>query len=322
MRRSALPRTLVTIVAFAACLAAVQCGGNSTGPTPPPSNNPPGDPNPPPTTPPPATSFTFVGAGDIAVCSALDPARQTGQLLKSIGGTVFTLGDNAYFSGTAREYSECYEPAWGGEKARTRPVAGNHEYDAGSAGVPYFDYFGGNSYTGGPGPGAGYYSFNFGAPPTWHIIALNSNLSTTESSAQGQWLRTDLAANRTKCTLAYWHHPLFTSSQNGPQAFTRPFWTQLYTANADVVLGGHDHTYERFAPQDPDGRPDPARGIREFVAGTGGAPLYQFITRAPNSDRQVRAFGVLKLTLDAESYTWEFVQVGGAIGDSGTGQCH
>ena len=321
MRRT-VPRTLLTVVAVVACLGGVRCGGgnSATGPTPP--NNPPGDPSPPGPTPPPATTFTFVGAGDIAVCDALDPARQTGQLVQSIGGTVFTLGDNAYFSGTAKEYRECYDPAWGRAKSFTRPVAGNHEYDGGSAGVPYFDYFGGNAFSGGPGPGAGYYSFDFGTPPVWHVIALNSNLATSDSSAQGVWLRNDLAANRTKCTLAYWHHPLFTSAQNGPQTFTRPFWVQLYNAGAEIVLGGHDHTYESFAPQDPDGRPDPARGIREFVVGTGGAPLYQFVTQARNSLRQVRAFGVLKLTLSAETYEWQFLQVGGGVGDSGFGQCH
>jgi hypothetical protein len=136
------------------------------------------------------------------------------------------------------------------------------------------------------------------------------------------WLRNDLAASRSKCTLAYWHHPLFTSSQNGPQNFTRDFWRQLYAAGADVILGGHDHTYERFALQDPDGRPDPTRGIREFVVGTGGATLYQFPITAANSQVRVRAFGLLKLTLNSESYDWQFIQVGGAVGDSGTAQCH
>lgn len=255
------------------------------------------------------------------MCDALDPARQTGQLLAGIGGTVFALGDNAYFGGTTREYRDCYDPAWGREKGRTFPVPGNHEYDGGSAAGPYFDYFGANAYLGGPGRGFGYYSFDFGNPPSWHAIALNSNLSTSEGSPQGQWLKNDLAASRTKCTIAYWHHPLFTNSQNGPQNFTRDFWRQLYTAGADVVLSGHDHVYERFAAQDPDGRLDPARGIREFVVGTGGAFLYQFLGRAFNSEVQIRAFGVLKLTLNAESYDWQFIPVSGP-GDSGIGQCH
>ena len=316
-RRRRVARALLTVAAVVVCLAAIRCGGgnSATGPTPPPSN-PPGDPTPPPpTTPPPVVSQVFVGAGDIAVCDALDPARQTGQLLASIGGTAFTLGDNAYFSGSVREYRDCYDPTWGRERSRTRPVPGNHEYDGGSAGGPYFDYFSTNAGT----PGLGYYSFELGA---WHVIALNSNLSPAEASPQGQFLKNDLAASRAKCTLAYWHHPLFTSSQNGPQNFTRDFWRQLYTAGADVVLGGHDHVYERFGLLDSDGRPDPARGIREFVVGTGGAPLYQFVTRSVGSESQIRAFGVLKLTLNAESYEWQFFQVGGAIGDSGIGQCH
>jgi hypothetical protein len=309
-------RTVLTGIALVACLAAVRCGGNTaSGPTPP-TNTPPGDPNPiPPNIPPPVISEVFVGAGDIAMCDALEPARQTGQLLRTIGGTVFVLGDNAYFSGSAREYRDCYDPVWGSERGRTRPVPGNHEYDGSSAGVPYFSYFGTQAGT----AGLGYYSYDLGA---WHIIALNSNLSPTESSPQGVWLRNDLAANRAKCTLAYWHHPLFTSSQNGPQNFTRDFWRQLYAGGADVVLNGHDHVYERFGLQDPDGRADPTRGIREFVVGTGGAFLYQFPIRAANSERQIRAFGLLKLTLNADSYDYQFIEVGGLTTDSGTGQCH
>ena len=319
--RSGSARTLLTTAALVACLALARCGGSTpTGPSP--GGTPPGDPGGPPTTPPPTSSFTFVGAGDIAMCDALDPARQTAGLLGSIGGTVFTLGDNAYFSGSAREYRDCYDITWGRERARTRPVPGNHEYDGGSAAIPYFDYFGTNAFQGGPGPGSGYYSFDFGTPAVWHAIALNSNLPMTPNSAQGVWLTQDLAASRTKCTIAYYHHPLFTSSQNGPQTFTREMFRMLYNAGVDIVLNGHDHVYERFGPQDADGRPDPARGIREFVVGTGGASLYTFTTRAANSEVQIRAFGVLKLTLNADSYDWQFIPVGGGGSDSGTAQCH
>ena len=316
MQRSGWMRTVLAGAALVACLAAVRCGGNTTsGPTPP-ITNPPGDPNPiPPNQPPPVTSQIFVGAGDIAMCDALEPARQTGQLLATIGGDVFTLGDNAYFSGSTREYRDCYDPTWGRERFRTHPVPGNHEYDGASAAAPYFAYFGTQAGT----PGLGYYSFELGA---WKIIALNSNLSPTESSPQGVWLRNELAANRLKCTLAYWHHPLFTSSQNGPQNFTRDFWRQLYAAGVDVVLNGHDHTYERVDLQDPNGQLDRARGIREFVVGTGGAPLYQFPVNAANSQAKVRAFGVLKLTLNSDSYDWQFLQVGGGVGDQGSTQCH
>ena len=314
-RRPGFARALLIVGALAVCLAGIRCGGGSaTGPTPP-GTTPPGDPTPPPPNPPPpAAPQIFVGAGDIAMCDSLEPARQTAQLLAGIGGTVFTLGDNAYF-GSVRDYQNCYDQTWGRERSRTRPVAGNHEYDNGVGAAPYFNYFGTNAGT----PGLGYYSFELGA---WHAIALNSNLSMSDSSPQGQWLRNDLANNRAKCTIAYWHHPLFTSSQNGPQNFTRDIWRQLYAAGADVIMSGHDHVYERFGLQDPDARPDPTRGIRQFVAGTVGAFLYQFPIVAANSQIRIRAFGVLKLTLDAESYEWQFIQVGGGVGDSGTGQCH
>ena len=303
-----------------ASVGSISCGGGntSTGPTPPPvTTTIPGGPIPPTTTVPPSAPQVFVGAGDIAMCDQLDPARQTGRLLQGIGGTVFALGDNAYFGGTAREYRDCYDTTWGSEKFRTRPVLGNHEYEGGNAGGPYFDYFGVSN---AGFPGQGYYSFSLG--PNWHAIALNSNIPMSESSAQSQWLRAELAANPTKCTVAFWHHPLFTSAQNGPQVFTRDFWRILYDAGADVVLVGHDHVYERFAPQDATGRLDPARGIREFVVGTGGAMLYNFVTVAPNSERRIRAYGVLKLTLESESYQWQFIQTDGGAGDSGTGQCH
>jgi len=310
-------RTVLTGAALVACLAAVRCGGNtSSGPTPP-TNTPPGDPNPlPPNIPPPVTSEVFVGAGDIAMCDALEPARQTGQLLRTIGGTVFVLGDNAYFSGSAREYRDCYDPTWGSERGRTRPVPGNHEYDGASAGIPYFSYFGTQAGT----AGLGYYSYDLGA---WHIIALNSNLSPTESSPQGVWLRNDLAANRAKCTLAYWHHPLFTSSQNGPQNFTRDFWRQLYAAGADVVLNGHDHDYERFAPQNPS-HVATSIGIREFVVGTGGAEHTPFTASSANSQVfNANTFGALKLTLHPTGYNWQFVpEAGRAFTDSGSGPCH
>jgi hypothetical protein len=300
------------------CAATISCGGSGTsnGPTPPPATSTiPGGP-PTTTTIPFSGSQIFVGAGDIAMCDELDPARQTGRLVQSIGGTVFALGDNAYFGGTTREYRDCYDTTWGADRFRTRPVLGNHEYEGGNNGGPYFDYFGGNAGL----VGMGYYSFDLGA---WHAIALNSNIPMSEASPQGQWLKNDLAASRSKCTIAYWHHPLFTSAQNGPQGFVRDAWRLLYAAGADVVLAGHDHVYERFAPQDSDGRFDPTRGMREFLVGTGGAFLYNFVSIAPNSEIRIRAFGILKLTLNSESYDWQFLQTpSGTPGDSGTGQCH
>jgi len=255
----------------------------------------------------------FVGAGDIGFCDKNSVA--TGALLDSIGGTVFTLGDNAYFQGTRQQYMNCYDPAWGRHKDRTYPVPGNHEYESPGAG-PYYEYFGERAVS--IDTGQSYYSFPVG---DWHAVALNSNIAAGPGSAQAVWLRNDLAASRTKCTVAYWHHPLFTSGPNGDTVAMRELWQILYEANADLVLSAHEHFYERFAPQDPTGRPDTARGIRQFIAGTGGALLYQPVSIHPNSEVRISAFGVLKLTLSADSYRWEFIPVSGQS-DSGSGVCH
>jgi 3',5'-cyclic AMP phosphodiesterase CpdA len=255
----------------------------------------------------------FVGAGDIGLCSGGGNPAATARLLDAIAGTVFTAGDNVYPSGTAQEFRECYDPTWGRHKGRTRPVPGNHEYETGGA-APYFEYFGTNA---GP-PGLGYYSFELG---NWHAIALNSNIPVGAGSAQGAWLRADLASSRARCTIAYWHHPLFSSGQNGNQSQMRDFWRLLYDADADIVLSGHDHLYERFTPQQQDGFPDPTRGIRQFTVGTGGALLSPIVTVRPNSEVRISALGVLRLTLNADSYQWSFIPVSGP-GDSGTGTCH
>jgi hypothetical protein len=239
----------------------------------------------------------------------------TAKLVDSIGGTVFTLGDNAYMEGTARQFRECYDPSWGRFKSRTRPSPGNHEYVSPNA-APYFEYFGPNA---GP-PGFGYYSFDLGA---WHIVSLNSEISTELNSAQGRWLLSDLAASTASCTLAYWHKPLFSSGINGDNPHMRPFWRILHEFGAEIILSGHDHLYERFAPQDPDGRFDREAGIRQFIVGTGGVPAYGFLTTKPNSDVRFSGHGVLKLTLMNDSYQWEFIPVAGARDrDSGSGTCH
>jgi len=253
----------------------------------------------------------FVGAGDIAMCDR--NSEDTAKILDVTGGTVFTLGDNAYFQGTRQQFQDCYGPTWGRHKSRTRPVPGNHEYESPGA-TPYFEYFGANA---GPS-GLGYYSYEVGG---WHVIALNSNIAVGAGSAQAAWLRSDLVANRAKCTLAYWHHPLFDSGPDGDSPSMREFWRILYDAGAEIVLNGHEHFYERFRPQDPDGVPDAARGIRQFIAGTGGAFLYKAVTVHANSETTISAFGVLKLTLSSDQYQWEFVPVSG-LGDSGIGQCH
>ncbi len=260
-------------------------------------------------------SIVLVGAGDIADCSSSGD-EATANLLDNIAGTVFTAGDNAYPDGTTANFSQCYQPSWGRHKARTRPSPGNHDYNTSGA-APYYAYFGSNA---GPA-GRGYYSYDLG---NWHIISLNSNISMTATSPQVTWLVSDLAATTKPCVLAYWHHPRFSSSSNhGNHSETQPLWDALYNARAEIVISGHDHTYERFAPQRPDGTADASRGIREFVVGTGGRDLYNFGTPEPNS--QVRyngSFGVLKLTLGSASYSWQFIPVaGGTFTDSGSGTC-
>jgi len=258
---------------------------------------------------------TVVGAGDIGWCG-VPGAEQTASLLDRIGGTVIAVGDNAYMSGGQQEYADCYEPWWGRHKGRTRPVPGNHEYlTPGAAG--YFAYFGAAA---GP-PGLGYYGYRLGS---WHIIALNSEISAFPGSPQLEWLRGELASNPARCTLAYFHTPVFGSGANGGNPHMQTAWSVLHAANADVIVNGHNHSYERFAPQDADGRPDAARGIRQFTAGTGGAPLTSMPFAAANSEvRNNSTWGVLRLTLMADSYDWEFVPVAGsAFTDRGTGSCH
>jgi hypothetical protein len=254
----------------------------------------------------------LAGAGDIGLCGSPDP-EATAALLDNIPGTVFTAGDNAYFQGTAQQFRDCYEPSWGRHRARTRPAPGNHEYESPGA-APYFAYFGASA---GPA-GLGYYSFNLGA---WHIVSLNSNVPMALGSAQQAWLRDDLASNAGPCIAAIWHHPLFSVGPNGPTPETRELWRTLYEAGADVIINGHDHMYERFALQNPDGVGDQRHGIREFVVGTGGASRYQFTRSQPNVETYLSVFGVLKLTLRPGGYAWQFVTVDSGIGDSGDDVC-
>ena len=257
----------------------------------------------------------LVGAGDISNSGSGDSA--TAALLDNIAGTVFTTGDNVYNDGTATEFNNYYNPTWGRHKSRTRPSPGNHDYNTSGA-TGYYNYFGAQA---GPS-GRGYYSFDLG---NWHVVSLNSNISMSAGSAQEQWLRADLAASTKPCTIAYWHHPLFTSGANhSPSTSTRPLYQALYDYNADVAVFGHNHQYERFAPMNPNGALDNARGLRPFVAGMGGASHYGFGTIQPNSvARNSTAYGVLKFTLHANSYDWQFVPVAGqSYSDSGTGSCH
>jgi hypothetical protein len=266
------------------------------------------------------TDPVFVGAGDIAHRDGSGDTA-TANLLDGISGTVFTTGDNAYPSGTATEFTNYYNPTWGRHKARTRPTPGNHEYLTADA-SGYFGYFGAAA----GDPSNGYYSYDLG---DWHMIALNSMCEQVggcgATSPMVTWLKQDLAANSEACTLAYFHHPLFTSgSVHGNNTKMKPSWEALYAADADVVLNGHSHNYERFAPQTPNGVADPERGIREFIVGTGGWAHHGFGTIKPNSQVRIEnTFGVLKLTLHPSSYDWEFVPAAGNTStDSGSGQCH
>jgi acid phosphatase type 7 len=262
----------------------------------------------------------MVGAGDIADCRELGGAVATAKLLDGIPGTIFATGDLADPDGTAEEFKNCYGPTWGRFRLRTKPTTGNHEYHVKDA-ADYFQYWGNMAGK----LGQGYYSYDLGA---WHIVVINSACSEIggcgPGSAQEVWLREDLAAHPAACTLAYWHHPLFSSGKHGGDPEMKPLWQSLYRSNADVVVNGHDHDYERFAPQDPDGRPDPQRGIREFIAGTGGRHTRTFGNPVPNSEvRHTRTFGVLKLTLLPTSYEWRFIPVAGqSFSDSGSGVCH
>lgn len=261
----------------------------------------------------------LVGAGDIASCSSKGD-EATANLIGGIAGTVFTTGDNVYPSGTPAEFENCYEPSWGQHKARTKPSSGDHDYKTENA-SGYFDYFGavaGDS-------NEGYYSYDLG---NWHVVVLNTKCATVGGCEDGspmvEWLEEDLAANSGPCTLTYFHHPLFSSGQHGNITRMRSIWEALYAENVDVVLNGHDHNYERFAPQNPNGEADPARGIREFVVGTGGADLRSFGAVEPNSEvRNSNTHGVLKLTLHPERYEWRFVpEAGKTFADYGSTSCH
>jgi acid phosphatase type 7 len=254
------------------------------------------------TQPPPATLIAFGDAADCNVSTDSDVAA----LVARIPGTVAVLGDAAYERGTADEFRRCYLPVFGRFLPRTRAALGNHEYGSGNAdaAISVFKL-----------PQRGWYSYRLGA---WHVIVLNSNCSQAggceTGSPQETWLRRDLAAHRTRCTLAYSHHPRWSSGLHGPDATMAALWNDLARGGTDLVLAGHDHHYERFAP---------INGIRSFVVGTGGRSNYPVLVRRRGS--QVVSddtFGVLRLTLAAARYSWRFVPVAGStFTDTGTTRC-
>ncbi len=260
----------------------------------------------------------LMGAGDIADCH-LDGDSQTAAMVASMPGAVFTAGDNAYANGSPGQFHDCYDPTWGAFRDRTRPAAGNHDRETkGAAG--YLGYFGRAAAP----HGVSWYSYELGA---WHVIVLDSGCSNVggcgAASPQGRWLTADFRASTATCALAIWHHPRFSSGFHGNDAEVAPFWQALYAAGADVVINGHDHDYERFAPQDPDARPDPAHGIREFVVGTGGADLRTFaVPRANSQLRLAVSHGIIRLDLHRASFDWAFLPTSGDVTDPGSAACH
>jgi acid phosphatase type 7 len=269
---------------------------------------------------------TVYAAGDIADCRKFPPAAtgaaRTAKLLqaeleKNENAAVLTLGDHTYPNGRLVEFTDCYAPTWGRFKSRTYPAPGNHEYYTRGA-TGYYDYFGAAA-----GPGRrGYYSFTLG---NWHIVSLNSNLKQPmEHDAQLEWLKNELAQNKSLCTLAYWHHPVYSSGGHGDNPKMQDAWRILFEAGADVVLVSHDHNYERFAPLDGHGRLNRLRGMRQFVVGTGGATLTPFRFRRPNSEGGSNSVhGVLKLVLKESGYEWEFLPVEpDGFTDRGASLCH
>jgi hypothetical protein len=262
----------------------------------------------------------LVGAGDIAECSEGADA-ETADLVESVAGTVFTLGDNAYEKGTFAEFRDCYRPTWGRPSIidRTMPVVGNHEYETRDA-EGYYRYFGAAA----GDPDEGWYAYDAG---TWRIYVLNSMCSEVggceAGSAQESWLRTDLLANPRQCIAAMWHHPRFSSGEHGNHEFMADLWQTLQDARAELVLTGHDHSYERFGPQNASGVAD-ERGLVEMVIGTGGRDPRAIGDPEPNSlVRESPVFGVMRLELRPDGYAFEFLAVPGEdFTDSGTGTCH
>ena len=258
-----------------------------------------------------------LAAGDIGQCSS--PGDEAvAALLDHRSGEILALGDEAYPSGRTADFANCYGSSWGRHKARTHPVPGNHDV-ASASGDAYYGYFGAAAGR----RGEGWYSWDLGG---WHLVALNSNCAAAggcgAGSAQERWLRADLAAHPSACTLAYWHHPRFSSGGHGSSTATAALWQALDDAGADVVLAGHDHDYERLAPVDPAGGREDG-GMRSFVVGTGGAFPTPFRTPLATSEsRATLAWGVLQLTLRQSSYEWRFLPAPPTtFTDSGSGRC-
>jgi hypothetical protein len=312
MRVRRVGRRLASIAFGVVLFASTGCGGSSGSSGTPPVPTPPTSPTPVPPTPVPPV--TISAAGDVGWCG-LKGAELTGRLLDTLPGPILLPGDVAYMDGSEKDFANCFDPHWGRHKSRIFPVPGNHDYVT-AGGAPYYAYFGSNA---GP-PGQGYYSMAIGA---WHVVGLNAVIPIGEGSPQLAWLRSDLTEHPSKCTLVFWHYPRFSSAKNGDNGFVGPALRVIYEAGADVLLAGHDHVYERMMPVNPEGHPDAARGIRQFTVGTGGAELYGFTNVKSISEVRASVWGVLRLTLAADGYDWDFISVPGeSFRDFGTAQCH
>ncbi len=269
---------------------------------------------PPTATPPPSGNDPIVLATGDSRTGCNSGAAATANLLSRYpSSTLLLFNGDATDTGASSEFTTCFDTTFGKYKAQLRPVPGNHEYGTSGA-SGYFGYYGAQAHS------PGYYSFNVG---TWHVVALNSEIDISGTSSQMTWLKNDLAANRTQCTIAYWHEPRWSSGNHGNNTFVAAVWQTLYDNNVDLVFNGHDHDYERFAPQNPAGAADSARGIREFVIGTAGAPPYSFSTIRANSQvRMTGSYGVVQFTLHPTSYEWKWIGATGSFADAGTTACH
>jgi hypothetical protein len=247
------------------------------------------------------------------MCSEATAVARTAAIVDRFPGPLLLAGDLGYMHGTFTNFRECFDPSWGRFRPRWYPVPGNHEYETPAA-AGYRQYFGESA-------GGGTRTFYALRIADWLVLMLDSNISARVGSEQYQFVRTNLLSTRPLCTIAVWHHPLFSSGPNGPNNFMREMWQLLYEQDADVVVAGHDHMYERFGKQDVDGRSD-ARGLRQFIVGTGGATLYDFQRQEPNSQSRHRTHGVLRLTLMPTGYQWAFVDTAGVTLDSGADGCH
>ena len=275
----------------------------------------------------------LIGAGDIATCGTKGD-EQTAHVIDSVlradsaakvHDEVFTLGDNAYPTGSASDYAICFTQSWGDSTKlimkNIRPTPGNHEHLTNGA-APYYEYFGNRAGS----PKKGYYSYDIGE---WHVIVLNSEIlvnsafTADDHKAQTDWLTEDLKSHKQKCTLAYWHHPRFSSGWHGSDPRIGEFWEILSPAGVDLILNGHDHEYERFLPQGPNAVVDSVNGIPQFVVGTGGGDLRGFKKTVPNSAMRIQGhFGVLKVTLGATQWRSAFLDVNGKVWDPSGGTCH